>query len=90
MQLTTPENCALLCSLLADLFNQRSVIETRRAVIEQVGVDGPDQEALDTEQMRHLAAAIALLQQLLESLGCDCGNCMTAVDGGPSSGLSPL
>jgi hypothetical protein len=89
MELATPEKCALLCALLADLNEQRSAIEARRAVLERVGLDSNDEDAKDTEQMRRPADAIVLLQRLIETLGCDCGNCKDAADGGASPGLSP-
>lgn len=79
----------MLCSLLADLFEERSAIEARRATMERAGLDGPDVDALDNEQMRRLASAIVQLQGLIETLRCDCGDCKNAANGGASPGLSP-
>lgn len=90
MELTTPEKCALLCAQLADLCKQRRAVEARQAVIERVGMNGTDQDAMDTQQIGRLTAAIVQLQRLLATLGCDCDNCEDAADGGASPGLGPF
>ena len=89
MNLATTENCTMLCAVLANLHEEQSVIEARRAAIAGVGLDSPDMDAMDAEDMRGLATAIVQLQGLIEALGCDCGNYKDAADGGASSGLSP-
>ena len=81
----THEECALLCARLADLKKERSAIEDRRAAKESLGVNSPADDAIDTGQLRDLAALIVPLQQLIEAWGCDCD----ADDGGASPGLSP-
>ena len=79
----------MLCTVLADLCDERSGIEARRAAMERVGLDGPDVDAKDSEQLQRLDSAIAQLRGLLETLGCDCDNCKHHADGGASPGLSP-
>lgn len=84
------EQCAQGCALLEGLEKERRDIEDRRAAIEQVGLNGTDTDALDTEQMRPLDDAIVHLKQSLEALGCDCANCNdAAATGSASPGLSP-
>lgn len=89
MNLATPEECTVLCTLLAKLCDERSDIEARRAAMERVGLDSPDVDAKDSEQLQRLDSVIAQLRGLLETLCCDCDNCKQYADGGASPGLSP-
>lgn len=80
----THEECAPLCARLAALKEERSAIEARRAAKERLGVNSPADDAIDTVQLRDLAAELVLLQQLIKAWGCDCD-----ADGGASPGPSP-
>ena len=84
MELTTPENCELLRVLLADLCRQLRDIEAQQQMKEGLlGMDNTDEGfKANGQQVRALNAAIGLLEQLLEALGCDCGNCKNADSGG--------
>ena len=81
----THKECAPLCARLADLKKERSAIEARRAAKERLGVNSPTDDAIDTMQLRDLAAELVPLQQLIKAWDCDCD----ADDGGSSPGLSP-
>lgn len=85
MKPATHEECAPLCARLADLKKEWSAIEDRRAAKERLGVNSPDDDAIDTGKLRDLAAEIVLLQQLIEAWECDCD----AGDNSSFSGPSP-
>jgi len=89
MDIATPENCTMLCTLLANLYEEQSAIEARRASIARVGVDSLELDAMDNEQIKRLASEIVHLLGLIKSRGCDCGNCKDTADGGASPGPSP-
>ena len=85
----THKECAPLCARLADLKKERSAIEARRAAKERLGVNSPADDAIDTVQLRGLAAELVPLQQLIKAWGCDCDCDCDADDGGASPGPSP-
>lgn len=85
MNPATHEECAQRCARLADLKRVLSAIEDRRDAKERLGVNSPTDDAIDTEQLRDLAAEIVRLQQLIKASGCDCD----ADDGGAFPALSP-
>ena len=81
------EKCDQLCARLKDLDKKRSAIEDRRAATERLGVNNPEQDALDAEQLRDLDAQIVQVKQRIATLECNCNDDDDA--GGSSPVLHP-